>query len=833
MREQRCTQHRWAQGTEWLNPLGGQQNASPLLPVKLFLHTRLLVFATLLTTTVSAQQPKVLAPHKPVAPRVEKPLPWHTPATLRSMVGGLWMIDANFKSTVYLKNDVETDPITVTPILHLSNGREYPLKEVKLDPAGIAVISINQALADKGIASWATLMGYVEIQYRWSWDALCVTVQNVDVPHSVIYAYGLRPASQPNGQAQSQMEATVRPHVLEGMWWKQEPNVTGFVTLSNVSAQAIFASVQLTDNQSIPVSEQTITVSPHGTKLIRLSELQQSAALEGGIRITYGGSEDDLIANGGLEDIATGYSAALPLRLAATMQEDLPASSYAALGLMTGAADPMMSFPEGTSFSPYSVLRNISSKPISVTSTLWWMEASGPYSARLGLVQLAPYQTQSLNLPALLSAAGLKNFNGSFNLVLDVQGGPIQALLVASGSVDKKNTYVFEVGSTGIQESQARSLSYWSIGNGDDTMVTLWNPADEAQDFVLTLFFTGGHYNFPIHLGPRATYMFNVSEIIHNQIPDAEGNIVPATIHEGSARLSGPKGVNQHILVAMGAGTYNVVKATCILMCSNCVGPSDFFIIDDPFSVGVSGTHQLQMYSQYVNGSQYNITGSSSWSSSATTVATVSVGLVSGVSAGSLTVTATGPNEIANGKYCAPYVAPACPRLPPQASTPGTVINVCPTSSSLASTTAESLSNVFPAYKTGLGAVVGIQFNPPAPNGLIITETLSPVTNSCPQSFGSVCTADGNLNTSSLSVGTAGTAFDGTGLAATPNTMWDEHVLDYPSSLLASGQSCSIKCSQQYSCGGTDKCGNYTITFISTTGTISGTPVTNVAATVQ
>src|ERR1700692_338812 len=102
-------------------------------------------------------------------------------------------------------------------------------------------------------------------------------------------------------------------------------------------------------------------------KPFRLSELQQSAALEGGIRITYGGSEDDLIANGGLEDIATGYSAALPLRLSATMQEDLPATSYAALGLMTGAADPMMSFPEGTSFSPYSVLRNISSQPISVT----------------------------------------------------------------------------------------------------------------------------------------------------------------------------------------------------------------------------------------------------------------------------------------------------------------------------------------------------------------------------------------------------------------------------------------------------------------------------------
>jgi hypothetical protein len=56
-------------------------------------------------------------------------------------------------------------------------------------------------------------------------------------------------------------------------------------------------------------------------------------------------------------------------------------------------------------------------------------------------------------------------------------------------------------------------------------MVTIWNPADEVQDFVFKLSFAGGHYNFPIHLAPRATYTFNISEVVKNQIPDAEGNI--------------------------------------------------------------------------------------------------------------------------------------------------------------------------------------------------------------------------------------------------------------------------------------------------------------------
>jgi len=53
-----------------------------------------LTFAAL-TTNVLAQQPKVLAPHRPIAPR----LPDNPPTTgpVRSMVGGLWMIDSNFK----------------------------------------------------------------------------------------------------------------------------------------------------------------------------------------------------------------------------------------------------------------------------------------------------------------------------------------------------------------------------------------------------------------------------------------------------------------------------------------------------------------------------------------------------------------------------------------------------------------------------------------------------------------------------------------------------------------------------------------------------------------
>ncbi len=71
------------------------------------------------------------------------------------------MTDANFKSSIYLRSVVETDSITVTPVLWLANGNKYTLPDVTLEPAGTAIVDINAGLAAQGISSWATLSGYV------------------------------------------------------------------------------------------------------------------------------------------------------------------------------------------------------------------------------------------------------------------------------------------------------------------------------------------------------------------------------------------------------------------------------------------------------------------------------------------------------------------------------------------------------------------------------------------------------------------------------------------------------------------------------------------------
>ena len=632
------------------------------------------LIVSLLTSPSVAQQRKVFAPHRPIPPKVGRPINGGTPPMLRSMVGGLWMTDANWNSSIYLRNIVETDPITVTPILYLSNGTKYVLADVKLEPAGISILSINQALSKKGISSWATLSGYVELQYTWAWDPLCATIRNVDTVHSLIFTYGLRPIT-PLSLPLLDWTPPVPSHTIEGMWWKHEPNVTGFVTLANISSQTTQASVQVMDGAAKLLGEYKVTISPHGMKLVNLAALGGATGTHGGIRIVSSATTDQLVVNGGLKDPASGYSAVLPFSTGDIRKETPSDITLAALGLMAGAADPMMLFPAGTTFTPYSVLRNVGDASLSISPTLWWMEGAAAHSAQLPRIDLAPFETRALDLMSLLSAFGPKNFNGSFNLALDTNAKP-GSLLVASGSVDQTNSYVFEVNTEFIAEGGGRSLQYWSIGNGDDTMVTVWNAADDAQDFVITLFFAGGRYALPLHLEARATRMFNISEIVHNQIPDADGSIIPADVHEGGFKISGSRAENESILVGIEAGTYNVRKATCGMVCETCNGYTGMFIIDSPFGVAVSATHQLNSYGNWNTGGQYTMTSSGPWSSDHTNIATVSVGLVSGVSSGSATATFTYYNAPVGVGYICHSNNTGCPTSTFGPSSPGSVVRV-------------------------------------------------------------------------------------------------------------------------------------------------------------
>lgn len=99
----------------------------------------------------------------------------------------------------------------------------------------------------------------------------------------------------------------------------------------------------------------------------------------------------------------------------------------------------MMRFPAGTTFAPYSVLRNVSDQAISVTPGFYWMQAGAAHSAKLAPIALAPRASFTLDLAAALQGAGLGNYSGAMSVILDVQG-PLYSLLAAAVSIRRTLT---------------------------------------------------------------------------------------------------------------------------------------------------------------------------------------------------------------------------------------------------------------------------------------------------------------------------------------------------------------------------------------------------------
>lgn len=228
-------------------------------------------------------------------------------------------------------------------------------------------------------------------------------------------------------------------------------------------------------------------------------------------------------------------------------------------------------------------------------------------------------------------------------------------MLEAAGSVDQTNNYVFEVIPMIATESVAKTLSYWSTGNGDNTMITLWNPADEPQNLKFVLSFAGGdgQYTVPIHLNARETCSFNISTIINTPTPDEDGNVIPPGTHEGRAEIMGANGENEHILIAMDEGVYNVQKATCQNpYCQTCQGAVDSWISANPFYVPTGGSTNLVFTVQYKSGTKYNHTSIAGWSSSNNSIATVSSGTVHGLVSGSVNMTASDEGVPDYSYYC-------------------------------------------------------------------------------------------------------------------------------------------------------------------------------------
>jgi hypothetical protein len=542
---------------------------------------------------------------------------------------GLWRVDGSFQSRIQIYNRHILLHRTIIPVLYMADGTEYYLPLVDVAPNTLATVNVNEAIksAPPQVSGHVSLYGSASVHFLApTTGGISAAMQIIDAANSLNFTYPFH--------APDRMDAM--QHTFDGLWWRRDSGITGFVGLANRTSNSVQVSLQAMGAAGAATTPQTVVLRSHATELLSLDDLTATLPanqkLMGGLRLVFTGKSSDVMITGGLENQTEGYSALIAFYMHDPTTAAPSPVTLASTGIMVGHPDPAMKFPNATVFFPYTYLWNASSSPLKVNRALYYTLAGGS-GQRVNLPSLTINAGGAVQVPLDFGSVGLGGYNGQITETFSTVSNPGD-LAAATGSTDQTANYVFEVLPQLAATTKSKQDEFWRVGGGYDTMTTLWNSGTEAEDLLVKFSFEGGkaHYKLPVHLAPGAAATIDMAEIISEAKPDADGNFIPSTASGGGMIVSGPADFLDDINVVVSGGIFSVFGATCGPVCYSC-GPSL-----ESLDISVASATQMTATATFSNGEQINETSSSysTWSSNNTSVATVATGgIVTAVATGS------------------------------------------------------------------------------------------------------------------------------------------------------------------------------------------------------
>jgi hypothetical protein len=582
--------------------------------------------------------------------------PHRDPSTFQESAGGFWRTDRDFDAALRIKNVLLNQSLEVVPVIYMADGTEVELPRMTIPAAGVVSLDIGKMLQSRSLGAHVSSYGSASVRYKWSWAAVLATIQNTDEMESITFHSTLNTNITDLKDPAMPRSA----HVLRGMWWSPHAVPSGFIALSNETAQSLKSTVILTSAGNQPLASKAVVIPSHATSLLAFQDLLGSvtdAESTGSVLVSYTGGAGSIVANAGIENRETGYSASPRISEVSSTDDASGPVELAAPGVMVGPPDPAMLFPTNTVFKPYAFLQNLTSAPLQVGILA---ANNGGSRLSLGAVTVPANGATKVDVAAMISQSKVDLWPESTNLLFSYTGR-LGDLGVETGSTDQTNNYVFEVAVNAEVPTLSRTICYWTVSGDNDTMLDLWNYTNQASDEVLTLQFDGGNYKVPVHLPASGGMTLSIHKLQRQQVADVDGHRLPLYITEGSALLASAKGETERMSVAVSAASFNVRNATCGLSCTTCNGVTAFELDPGAFSVLVQQQGQMQGKATYNTGTT-QMTTSGTWSSQTTSIASVGPsGMVAGVSPGQSTISfiSSGLPPSA-GTVCNGY-APSCP----------------------------------------------------------------------------------------------------------------------------------------------------------------------------
>ncbi|HZQ93115.1 MAG TPA: hypothetical protein VFA60_15090, partial [Terriglobales bacterium] len=209
--------------------------------------------------------------------------------TPHESIAPYWTVEPGWDTELQIKNNMVAASLTVTPVLRLNTGAEYPLDPVTIAPSDVTSIHVSDALSKKAPDLVNQVGAYGSVVFRY----VSSNVRN-------LYAVAMiHMTGQPIGFHIDAYAAATGWEVgsREGIWWLPRETAKDFLIVTNESDKPVPVRLSVFDAQGAE-SKNPLMLAPGQTQRFVVRDLLRQAGLQG----TYGGIKIDAAAKAGSID---------------------------------------------------------------------------------------------------------------------------------------------------------------------------------------------------------------------------------------------------------------------------------------------------------------------------------------------------------------------------------------------------------------------------------------------------------------------------------------------------------------------------------------------------
>jgi hypothetical protein len=446
-----------------------------------------------------------------------------------------WTAEPGWETELQLKNNLATGSLTVTPVLLIADGTEFPLEPVVIASNAAVSVALNRALLTSAPSLLNHPGAFGSVAFRFAgFDG-----RNL---HAVV---SIHRQSEPIG-----FDFTAFPPLnseragsREGIWWQPRRGVKDALVISNSSEKTVRGMLWLSDAAGKRWSH-ALALDPHQTRRMAVGDLVRKAGLSGkfgGITFEVPAAAPALDSVHFLYEERTGFSAQMKMfgrNPSANIEERTGSAKLVgsrqwtlwAPMLALSTPDPAADFPAGTMLQPTIFVRNTTAQPVRASITLSWRGDTGEGQATLPQLNLAPYETRQIEVDLMQKQLGIPADAHWALVTLSTPAAP-DSLMAVAASYDSTGRY-------GMQTPFADVLGdhfvggEWRADATHNALAAVTNGGAHPVDALLTLHYDSGNQKYEMQqtIQPGAQMWLNFADLIHHRVADRKGRVLPADL---------------------------------------------------------------------------------------------------------------------------------------------------------------------------------------------------------------------------------------------------------------------------------------------------------------